>query len=495
MKGDFTRNTFDPTRHFTRVLMQQGRVQLDADWNEQAAITLHYLQALAADLIGPHGGPGTSFKIEPTLAGQTLTYDFAIDMGHYYVGGLLCENDQPCAYTRQPDFPLPDAARLENLVKQNPSAAFLVFLDVWERHVTYMEDDAAGIREVALGGPDTATRAHLVWQVRIPLLGADDQKGLQALIGGVAKQDPATINQLKALAENVRQKLSQPTSARLRARARGEQPQDDPCTISPEAKYTGLENQLYRVEIHRGGAAYVPTEDKDIPKTTATFKWSRENGSVIFPIRTVEGNVVTLDNLGRDDRLSLHVDDWVEIVDDNTTLQGTYSLLYRVTVVEPVDMTVTLDVPSGVTLPAYSEQSTTHPLLRRWDQQGAADVLLDEGAIVLTESDGEDEPNWIMLEDGVEIQFPKLAGGASNDYRAGDYWLIPARTATADVEWPDQKNAQGDVDTYPNGDPIPAALPPRGVTHYFAPLAFITVDAKGIVNPTDLRRTFIQLWS
>ena len=41
MKGDFTRNTFDPDKHFLRVLMQQGRVQLDSDWNEQAAILLH----------------------------------------------------------------------------------------------------------------------------------------------------------------------------------------------------------------------------------------------------------------------------------------------------------------------------------------------------------------------------------------------------------------------------------------------------------------------
>ena len=47
MKGDFTRDTFDASNHFTRVLMQQGRVQLDADWNEQTAILLHYLQSLA----------------------------------------------------------------------------------------------------------------------------------------------------------------------------------------------------------------------------------------------------------------------------------------------------------------------------------------------------------------------------------------------------------------------------------------------------------------
>ncbi len=57
MKGDFTRNTFDPEKHFLRVLMQQGRVQLDSDWNEQASILLHYLQTLATDLIGPYAGP------------------------------------------------------------------------------------------------------------------------------------------------------------------------------------------------------------------------------------------------------------------------------------------------------------------------------------------------------------------------------------------------------------------------------------------------------
>ncbi len=57
MKGDFTRDTFDPLKHFSRVLMQQGRVQIDADWNEQTSILLHYLRTLAADILGPHAGP------------------------------------------------------------------------------------------------------------------------------------------------------------------------------------------------------------------------------------------------------------------------------------------------------------------------------------------------------------------------------------------------------------------------------------------------------
>ena len=57
MKGDFTRDTFDRTKHYSSVLMQQGRVQLDADWNEQARLLLHRLEMLARDLIGWGGGP------------------------------------------------------------------------------------------------------------------------------------------------------------------------------------------------------------------------------------------------------------------------------------------------------------------------------------------------------------------------------------------------------------------------------------------------------
>ena len=47
--------------------------------------------------------------------------------------------------------------------EQGPS---LVYLDVWERLVTAVEDDS--IREVALGGPDTSARTKLVWQVGGP---------------------------------------------------------------------------------------------------------------------------------------------------------------------------------------------------------------------------------------------------------------------------------------------------------------------------------------
>ena len=103
MKGDFTRNTFDPNNHFSRVLMQQGRVTLDSDHNEQTSILLHYLRALACDLIGPYAAPvedgGFGLTIKPAPPGV-----FTITKGRYYVDGILIENNSDCTYTTQPDY-------------------------------------------------------------------------------------------------------------------------------------------------------------------------------------------------------------------------------------------------------------------------------------------------------------------------------------------------------------------------------------------------------
>ncbi|MFY9553185.1 MAG: DUF6519 domain-containing protein, partial [Blastocatellia bacterium] len=109
-RGDVSRDTFDPFKHFSRVLMQQGRVQLDADWNEQTAILLHYLRALAVDVFGEHGGPG--FGIKPIVNGGILE-NLEIDFGNYYVAGILCENERQLdatgkqiavTYYDQPDY-------------------------------------------------------------------------------------------------------------------------------------------------------------------------------------------------------------------------------------------------------------------------------------------------------------------------------------------------------------------------------------------------------
>src|ERR1700730_17119646 len=184
MEGDYSRDTFDPIKHFSRVLMQQGRVQLDADWNEQASIFLHYLRTLAVDLIGLHGGPADNLGFEITPQNQTeppKIRDLTVGPGRYYVDGILCEKEEADpntlkikviegekrskpsgGYFNQPDYPLDPE---KNSADRLPDGALFVYLDVWERDITYIEDDS--IREVALGGPDTAGRAKTVWQVKV----------------------------------------------------------------------------------------------------------------------------------------------------------------------------------------------------------------------------------------------------------------------------------------------------------------------------------------
>ena len=133
MKGDFTRITYNDRKHYALVLMQQGRVQLDSDWNEQALLQWIGMQNLTEDLIEEHGGPRnhSGFEIAQTnnTEGNLITSDFTIREGRYYVRGVLCENDTSIEYTKQDAYPFPDSAEIEEDKK------YLVYLHAWWRHI------------------------------------------------------------------------------------------------------------------------------------------------------------------------------------------------------------------------------------------------------------------------------------------------------------------------------------------------------------------------
>ena len=57
MSGDYTRFTFDPRKRYSGVLMQQGRVQLDSDWNEEIDILRRRIRTTTLDILGPLGVP------------------------------------------------------------------------------------------------------------------------------------------------------------------------------------------------------------------------------------------------------------------------------------------------------------------------------------------------------------------------------------------------------------------------------------------------------
>lgn len=454
-RGDFTRDTFSPLRHFSRVLMQQGRVQLDADWNEQTSILLHLIRSLAADVLGPYAGSVGAFKIgapvAETVNDRTRT-TFPIAAGHYYVDGILVEQEDDSAYYTQPHFQ-PDDQRAADRI---PDPPYLVYLDVWERHVTDWQYPL--VREVALRGPDTATRAQVVWQVRW-------LKPTQAL------PDVKTLKTDAGWAKFEAEQLQVGPLGLLQAKARTDDPTLlDPCLVPPDAQYTGPENQLYRVEVH----AVTAQATNQPPQVTV--KWSRDNSSLAFPVQKAIPNPQDtqeadfwVESLGRDDRSMLEVDDWVEIVDGTQQLSGTAGQMARVTGVDFDTPAVTVRATKALTISGGAQYA-----LRRWDHRGD-----NEAIAIAFDSAGKGVP--IPLEYGIVVtpQIPQTA--KSFMARPGDYWLIPARTETGDIEWPTATAADGTVER--------AFIPPHGVQHHYAPLAVVGVTAAaGAATVADLRR-------
>lgn len=380
MKTDFSRRTFRPQRHYTGVLQQQGRVSLDADFNEGVEIEGHLRRTIARDLIGPCGGPktGAGFEISCDGSGQ-----LRIGAGRYYVDGHLVENDDECAFESQPDLPTAGAA-LEGAL--GSAGRMLVYLDVWQRVITALDDPT--LLEPALGGPDTSVRLKVVWQVRLSPRGKS------------TKADCCRDE-----AEAARPTLNVRTGA---------------------GGYNGLENRLYRVEIH------------SVDETgRARFKWSRDNASLAMAVERIDGDVLTVANAAQDSLDRLVATDWLELTDDTLELDGVVGQLRQVAEVDPVKRSIGLTEPAT---PLSESDACVDPLLhpkaRRWHSVGEA---APEG----------EQPDWVPLEDGIEVSF----GGGT--YQATDYWLIPARTASPDVEWP--------------GGPQPA----ERIEHRCCPLAVI----------------------
>ncbi len=534
MTSDISRQTFNPRKHYSGVVMQQGRVQLDADWNEQQDILLHHLQTQARRVIGANGASlgQDGFSLTFTPDGN----DLIISPGSLYVDGMLCEleegqavkgvlslksntirlrlseidnqpfqNDHWCelldghqqllyyfkiistqsdkdkdeliltierldfpekkdaieqncyvrpvlTYKTQPNYPVQDASTAHPLPdfpgKQN---VFLAYLDVWQRVVTAFDDPQ--MREVALGGADTAQRSQTLWQVKIipieisSLIQFSAQEAEAKELEEAIKQENremqagreyeyirkltrllrilsfrSLLNNLDELVPDYNGKLSVRT-----ADSDGSGPQG----------YRGQDNQLYRVEIHEG------SDDAKTP----TFKWARDNASTLVLARVDDNHLLTIQGSGQGSLIGLSVGQYVELFTEGMELLGQPGHLARVQLID--------DINGQITLSSQPPDGMKEAYLRVWNGQG---TLENEG--------DSDAGSWLALENGIEVRF--LPEGT---YRDGDYWLIPARTATRQIDWPHT-----------------APQPPQGVQHSLARLAcLLHTEANALVQDTRPR--------
>ncbi|MCL2868561.1 MAG: DUF6519 domain-containing protein, partial [Candidatus Bathyarchaeota archaeon] len=444
MKADITRSTYNKNKKYTKVNAQQGRIQIDADWNEQLDIQEHFNKIMLCDLIGKTGTPfeESGFKIEPKNDGTT---DFTIGKGHYYVDGLICENNDNIDASKQEGLP-------DNPILPPKEGDYVVYLDVWQRHITSLEDPT--LLEPALGQTDTTTRTKNVWQAKTLKL----------------KQNPE--NALTEFEKSIIQ-----SNGKLTAR------------VNSAQNYSGDENRLYRIEIHKSGTIpNVASNSSDGP----VFKWSRENAIVAAKILSVKLNgtdliSIVIENRGKGDLYTFRNDQWIEVTDEHCELWNLSGQIFKIKNAKEgseanqqiidIEVSNTTSLLHNMAKKDY-DYTLNIPKVRLWnipeDKWNMHSSILSSSqttphtSLPLSQTEHNnkvttsgyeiDTDNYITLEDGIQLKFEP------GDYIAGDYWLIPARTITKNIEWP----------TNPTTN-TPEALPSL-MKHHYCPLALLKLE-------------------
>jgi len=205
---DNSRYTFDPRKDYSGVVMEQGRVQTDADGNECLSEISRRIQAGTLDSMGHAVYPATTpyaFQIAASTSGGKNR--IRIGVGRMYLDGLLVENHgeekiavwDP-ALDELSNSPQPPPSSLQPLgisnsiafdrqpynpgaVPPTGSGAYIAYLDVWRRPVTFIED--ASLVDIAIG-VDTTGRMQTAWQVNLMPLPSSTVAG--SVTGAVAFQ-------------------------------------------------------------------------------------------------------------------------------------------------------------------------------------------------------------------------------------------------------------------------------------------------------------------
>jgi len=419
MVTDFSRVRLNELKNRSNVLMQQGRVALDADENERSEIFARGLRALGVDILGP----ATVSSVTPDGFKITkVAGNLEIGVGRLYADGRRAEChgavstaaanrlfddvlDErkfagPVLYTAQPYLPNPPALPT--------SGTHLVYLLVWDRVVSHLEDP--DLIEPALG-VDTVVHKETVWQVRV--LGQD--AGADATC---ATPDADVLGWADVIA---------PSTGVLTTGTYDVAPADDPCELPPTAGYRGTQSHLYCVEIHNPGQPGVGG---------ATFKWTRNRGIGSRVSSLVSLGEVEVESLGRDDILSIKTNDWVEFIDDRREFAGLAGEMRKVTV-HPATRRLTFSPNLPATMASGPFPNSAGPKagnlrVNLWNERGKIFQTSAGGPVFVEDLDtattgviAVPAPSVeLILEHGLTVRFDSTG---AKGFRTGDRWYFAAR--------------------------------------------------------------------
>jgi len=416
MKTHISRQTFAADKRYAGIYQQMGRMLTDADWNELSDIDKNRLAQALTDVIGS-GTPRSRGLVESSVAPDG-THSYALKWGHAYVDGIGAQI-RPAAdavltdpagsafeYPHQADFPEPPPL----------PASCLLYLDVWERTVTALED--SDIVDPGLQGADTCTRTQTMAQVKW-------------CAGDVDPEDSALNPAIG--------------TALLNLELRAGSTEVDPCDPCAEeiALQDKVGNYLFRVEIHAVDYDAVGAPER------VTLKWSSENGAEQYVI----------DSAPR----GFEADHWCyEFFNGSGQKFASEKHLGR-------------HLASGF-VPARGELFSGYPdpvpsgqdLVRRWDgfcilEKSGSDWLLVEGSdrgVVLSDASAADAHGHVAGGSHVIVNFDAITADIALDdaaLLAGDFWQVEVRQAI-----------------HVAGDTLLVNAPPLGILHHYMTLGTLT---------------------
>jgi Family of unknown function (DUF6519) len=263
MGSDRARVSYDRSRKWRGLVAQQGRVTVEADWNEAAAIDAAADRAVTLDVVGPVGTPDNGYAVTATQPGSppasgsppgSAEGDLTVGPGTLYLGGERLDLDAAVDLANQPDWLDPATGTLWVAPTAPPTsppsgtANELVYLLAIEQEVSALEDPA--LTDVALGGPDTMQRLRVLQRfVRWPTQATSCDQAwseVEAAWAGVGlKLNPASM------------RLE--STAALEVGFVTEPAPPNACEPVATGGYLGAENQLIRVQVASVDSNGVPT--------------------------------------------------------------------------------------------------------------------------------------------------------------------------------------------------------------------------------------------
>jgi len=341
---------------------------------QRQAIDYMQMRAAARDFAWTFGTDSGA----QAIVNQTAAHD---RLPRAYVGGLVCTQPRDVLYRDQADPNDPVLTTPTGSMRKD-----LVYLDVWREPVTYVEDP--DLREIALGGPDTATRSRVRHRVRV----TENWNGVLPSGDGTGQG-----------------------------------------TLATEGTYTDRANRLYLVEVDKAGDF-----------GTATVRWSEDNGSTIQ--RVIEALPPGSTKVKVEDASAFQPGDFIlirkEFGDEQHQIAGIFG--NTITLQQPTGAQLAL-LPAGVRgVPGFTTFALgDRPKVQRWNAFGVP-IVADSNDSTISAA--------IDLSRGVKIRFGGRALKKGDfwtfrtRYLAGDD--ASGITAAARIEAVDFQPPQGVVHNY-----------------------------------------------